>query len=347
MRMMPFPEMPMPRSRPAPSQSVPVYRAGEVVAVDGANMDDPLSFAAELVLDDVYEISRDAEPRRLSLLPLGGSRFRVAEDTAAGTPGAEVHLDSALMLMSPDGAMTEALLLVEVDADATVSEVYLLPLCTLLPQTGYRLVGIETESAQHKFAQVACVSFTRGTRITMANGEQRLIEDLAVGDRVLTRDDGVRPVRWIGQSTVRAVGDFAPIRIAAGTLHNAHDLVVSPDHRLFVYQRTDEVGAGRAELLIKARHLVNGETVRVEDGGFVDYFQLLFDSHQIIYAEGIATESMLIDSRTRPVLPPDLSEAMGEVIPGHSDLPHAGLDVSEALLKRPDAAALLRKASMR
>ena len=41
----------------------------------------------------------------------------------------------------------------------------------------------------------------------------------------------------------------------------------------------------------------------------------------------------------------DLSEALGDVIPGHSDLPHAGLDVSEALLSRPDAAELLRKAS--
>ena len=75
--------------------------------------------------------------------------------------------------------------------------------------------------------------------------------------------------------------------------------------------------------------------------------QLLFDSHQIIYAEGSAAESMLIDSRTKGVLPQELSDAMGDVIPGHSDLPHAGLDVSEPLLDRPDAAELLRRASMR
>lgn len=56
---------------------------------------------------------------------------------------------------------------------------------------------------------------------------------------------------------------------------------------------------------------------------------------------------MLIDSHTKPVLPPELSDAMGDVIPGHSDQPHAGLDVSEPLLNRPDAAELLRKASMR
>ena len=68
---------------------------------------------------------------------------------------------------------------------------------------------------------------------------------------------------------------------------------------------------------------------------------------EAVYAEGIAAESMLVDSRTRSVLPPEMSEALGEVIPGHSDLPHAGLDLAEALLDRPDAAALLRKASTR
>lgn len=333
--------------RPAPAQSLPVYRAEAFTATDGANMGDALSFAAELILDDIYELPFAAEPQRLSLVATNSNRFRIGTDTQVGLPGATLHLDSALMFMTPDGSTQEALLLVEVDEADDMADIYLLPLVALLPQTEYRLVGIDTQTARQKFAHVGCVSFTRGTHITMASGAQRLIEDLAVGDRVLTRDDGVQAVRWIGQSTARAVGDFAPICIAAGTLHNENDLIVSPDHRLFIYQRTDEVGAGRAELLVKARHLVNGDTVTVQDGGFVDYFQLLFDSHQIIYAEGIAAESMLIDTRTKPVLPHDLAQAMGEVIPGHSDLPHAGLDVSEALLNRPDAAALLRKASSR
>lgn len=310
-------------------------------------MGDPLSFADELMLDDVYELTPGALPERLSILTSETNNFRVANDTSLGTPGAPLYLDSALMLMSPDGQTQEALVLVEVDAQGNARDTYLLPLAAMLPQCEYRLVGIDTQTQLQKFAQVACVSFTRGTHITLASGAQRKIEELHVGDKILTRDDGVQKLRWIGQSTLRAVGEFAPICIAAGTLNNAHDLVVSPDHRLFVYQRRDEVGAGRSELLIKARHLVNGDTVRVLDGGFVDYFQLLFDSHQIIYAEGIAAESMLIDTRTKPVLPDELAEAMGDVIPGHSDLPHAGLDVDQSLLNRPDAAELLRKASTR
>ena len=130
-----------------------------------------------------------------------------------------------------------------------------------------------------RFAQVACVSFTRGTRLSLATGEQRAVEALKIGDKLLTRDDGPQEIRWIGHHTVRALGDFAPVMITKGTLHNENDLLVSPDHRLFVYQREDKLGAGRAEVLLKARHLVNGESVFVQEGGFVDYFQILFEKN--------------------------------------------------------------------
>ncbi|MDF1728187.1 MAG: Hint domain-containing protein [Sulfitobacter sp.] len=337
----------MSHARTALATSLPVYLARTFTCTDGANMGDSLSFADELTLDDIYELPLSAETARLSVLPGGKARFVVADESPLGTPGAALHLDSALMFMSPDGATQEVLLLVEVDETGSATEIYLLPLAALIPQVEYRLVGIDTDEAHLKFAQVACVSFTRGTHITLASGAQCPVEDLKPGDRVLTRDDGVQQVRWIGQTTVRAVGEFAPIRVHAGALNNSQDLLVSPDHRLFIYQRQDAIGAGRSELLVKARHLVNGYTVTRSEGGFVDYFQLLFDSHQIIYAEGIAAETMLIDTRTRPVLPEEITQALGDVIPGHSDQPHAGLDVSEALLAHPDPAALLRKASTR
>lgn len=329
------------------SQSVPVYVAAQIRATDGANMGDTITTANELILDDVYQLDFGAEPARLSLIARNDASFSIGHDTSVGTVAANIHLDCTLTFMSPDGSISDALLLVEVDAQGDIVEIFLLPFVTLNSKVEYRLVGIDRETAHTKFAQVACVSFTRGTHITMASGAQRPVEDLNVGDRLLTRDDGVQTLRWIGTTTTRAVGEFAPICISAGALNNTADLLVSPDHRLFIYQRTDELGAGRSELLVKARHLVNGDTVTVAEGGFVDYFQLLFDSHQIIYAEGIAAESMLIDSRTRPVLPEEMSERLGKHVPGHSDLPHAGLDVQEGLLKRPDAANLLKKASSR
>ena len=81
-----------------------------------------------------------------------------------------------------------------------------------------------------RFAEIARVSFTRGTRITMSSSVQVPIEDIRVGDNVLTRDYSPQSVRWIGETTLRAVGEFAPVVIRNGALHNANNLILSPDH---------------------------------------------------------------------------------------------------------------------
>ncbi|MGR3803554.1 Hint domain-containing protein [Marinibacterium profundimaris] len=331
----------------APVQSVLVHEAGAFRVALGANMGDPVSILDELTLDDIYELAPDSERQRMALLMGRDGTLSIASSSDAGQPGARLHLDCTLLLMSPDGETTDALVLVEVDDEGHIEEIYLLPLGPLAPRTGYTLVGADRDSVTAKFAQIACVSFTRGTHITMATGRQVPIEQIQPGDRVLTRDDGVREVRWIGQTTVRAVGDFAPILVKKGTLNNANDLLVSPDHRLFIYQRTDQLGAGRADLLVAARHLVNDDTIVVRNGGFVDYFQILFDRHHIIYAEGIAAESTLVNPRTRPALPDSLAEVLQAMLPRNDDRERHGLDVGKALLDRPDAIELLLRASSR
>lgn len=330
-----------------PAASIPVFPARSLACVHGANEGDDLAFAAELILDDTYWFAAEAKQARLGIISSETGTITIGDDTGVGTPGASVHLDSCLTFMSPDGATTEVLVLVEVDMFGDAAAVYALPLAPLTSKTDYTLVGIDIEDAARKFAEVACVSFTRGTRITLASGAQRAIEALKVGDRVLTRDNGVQDIRWIGHSTVRAVGDFAPIVIRAGVLNNDADLVVSPDHRLFIYQREDAIGAGRREVLVKARHLVNGDTVIQQDGGFVEYYQLLFDGHEIIYAEGIAAETLLVDTRTRAALPPEIDETLARALPGHVDRPHLQYEVQKALLDTPDAAEVLRAASRR
>jgi hypothetical protein len=321
------------------TQTILVYPAEDFTVIDGVAEGDALSFADELVMDDIYQLGGDATRLRLSLAISGaGGSFRVSPDSAIGNPGNTVHFDSCLTLMAPDGTTIEALVLVEVE-DMAVAGIFLLPLGTLVPRTGYRLVGLDRQTATTRFAEVACVSFTRGTQITLASGQQVPIEALKVGDRVLTRDDGPQPIRWIGRNTIRAVGAFAPVLIRKGALNNENDLVLSPDHRIFVYQRQDHLGAGRAEVLVKVRHLVNGTSVVQLDGGFAEYFQLLFDDHQIIYAEGIAAESLLIDPRTRAALP----ESLGKTRHGYRT--HHGYEVQENLLSVPDAVDLLRRAS--
>ena len=328
-------------------QSVLAYPASGFRVHVGANMGDTLSVLDDLMLDDTYQLDQGAKPQRLAILANPNGDLQIGNQTELGTPNADLHLDCVLSLMSPDGSITEALLLVEVDADGMIAAVFMLPLAPMLKQTDYVLVRGERDDARKRLAQIASVSFSRGTHITMASGAQVPIEHLKAGDRVLTRDEGPQMVRWVGQTTHRAVGNMAPILIRAGALNNENDLVVSPDHRLFVYQRSDEIGAGVSELLVKARHLVNGTTVVVQDGGFVDYFQILFDSHHIIYAEGIAAESLLIDSVTKHTLPPELQEQLSSQMKPHGRRDDHGLDVQKALLDRPDAIAALKRSSLR
>jgi hypothetical protein len=324
------------------ARNLPVYRSGDFRVVSGANEGDGLSFASDLVLDDVYALNSDARRLHLALTRSNG-RYCVAQDSEAGVAGSEILLDCAVTLMHAGTLVTEMLVLVEVDPGGHVLDVYLLPFATLAPRRDYSLLRIDTDSAPEMLAQVACVSFTRGTLITLGSGRQCPVEELKTGEDVLTRDHGVQPLRWVGQTTQRAIGAFAPIRIAAGTLNNTNDLVVSPDHRLLFYQRSDRLNAGRAELMIRARQLVNGKTVTIDEGGFVDYFQLLFDSHQIIYAEGIAAESMVVDDTTAPLLTPEM---LADLSPAPAVLRElSALEVRNALVDRPDAVDLLRRAS--
>lgn len=323
--------------------SLPVYRASSFVVSNGANHGDALSFAEELEESDTYRLTARASVIQMTVSQFDNRDFQISNDSETGTPGAKLHLDSCITLMSPDGNTTEIVIIVETNNDQEVSEIYALPLQKLKRKTDYALIKIDTETAWKKMSEVACVSFTRGTRITMSDGIQKPIEEICVGDKVLTRDDGVQKVRWIGQITVRATGAFAPIVIKAGTLHNENDLLVSPEHRLFIYQRTDTMGVGRPELLIKARHLVNGTTVYRQDGGFVDYFQILFDRHQIIYAEGIAAETMLVNGRTKAAIPDDMAETLGD----HGKRPHLDYEVNDGLLNQPNIAEILRRATLR
>lgn len=150
------------------------------------------------------------------------------------------------------------------------------------------LAGITYTNFEHIKFNVVC--FVRGTRIKTAKGEVA-IEDLAVGDRVLTLDNGYQAIRWIGSSRRQAKGDLAPIRIKAGALGNERDLRVSPQHRMLLRGWQAELMFGDTEVLVAAKSLVNDTTILREEGGEVDYFHMLFDRHEIVFAEGAPSES--------------------------------------------------------
>ncbi|MCF6445320.1 Hint domain-containing protein [Nereida sp. MMG025] len=330
----------------ATQKSYSVHRATDLRVSHGVNLGDPISFADELIMEDVFSLSPMAAPTVLALNVVtddGVSKYTIAEDSTLGTHGAQVVLDSTLTFMCADGTTIEAVIMVEL-IDGGVEDVFVLPMSRIISKQDYTLVGIDRDTPESRLAQLGSIAFLRGTHITLATGEQRRIEDLKVGDRILTRDAGAQELRWIGAATARATGTLAPIRIKAGVLNNINDLRVTPDHRLFVYQRRDTLKAGRAEVLVRARYLINGDSVIQEEGGFVDYFQLLFDRHQIIFAEGIAAESLHLDEKVKGTLPEEVAQSMSMDDHTASARAHLSFEISEGMLTG-NTVDLLKRAS--
>jgi hypothetical protein len=134
--------------------------------------------------------------------------------------------------------------------------------------------------------------FVAGTLIETEDGPRR-VETLDPGDQVLTQDHGLQPLRWIGRRRVEAKGDFAPIYIAPGTFGAHGAVAVSPLHRVLLRDSLAELLFGESEVLVAAKDLVNDRSVRPVESGSVEYVHLLFDDHQVVFTEGLATESFL------------------------------------------------------
>lgn len=134
------------------------------------------------------------------------------------------------------------------------------------------------------------ICFVRGARIRTPRGAVP-IETLRPGDLVQTLDHGAQQIRWIGSSLRRARGDMAPILIRAGALGNGRDLRVSPQHRMLVRGWQANLLFGESEVLVPAKFLVDGTGILPEEGGVVEYFHMLFDRHEIVWADGAPSES--------------------------------------------------------
>ena len=141
------------------------------------------------------------------------------------------------------------------------------------------------------YSEFAC--FTSGTLIKTERGE-RAVEDLRPGDRVMTRDHGLQTIRWAGQRTVAGLGEMAPITFDKGTLGCSEQLTVSPNHRMLICGAMAELVCGDDELLLSAKMLVNDRDVRREPRGFVTYVHIMFDYHEIIWANDCPTESFFV-----------------------------------------------------
>lgn len=144
------------------------------------------------------------------------------------------------------------------------------------------------------------ICLTRGTLIGTPDGD-RLIEDLTVGDLVTTYDNGDQPIRMIHKRTVSGC-DYTrnralwPVCLQAGSLGFGlprRRLWVSPQHRMLYSHIRIPLMFGEEAVFVRAKSLAaHFEQVYVDSSlDAVTYYHLVFDRHEVIYAEGAATES--------------------------------------------------------
>jgi len=140
--------------------------------------------------------------------------------------------------------------------------------------------------------------FTPGTFIATPIGE-RLVEDLVPGDLVITRDHGLQAIRWVGHKVITGARLYAnphirPIQIKKDTFGISRpnrDMMVSPQHRIVIDNDIANKIYGSYQVLVPTKSLVNNINIAETDVTKTTYIHLLFDHHEIIFANGMATES--------------------------------------------------------
>ena len=184
------------------------------------------------------------------------------------------------------------------------------------------------------FSDVPC--FCTGTLIATTRGTKR-VESLKIGDMIETYDGAQEPIRWIGscrltEEQVRANPKLHPIEICAGALGEGFptsDLRVSRQHRVLISSKVAMRMFGVSEILVPAHKLLPLDGVNVLDCPTegLEYWHILFDSHQIVWSNGTPTESFYTGSQTLKSLS---HESRAEIEALFPEICKPGFEVSPA-----------------
>lgn len=207
---------------------------------------------------------------------------------------------------------------------------------TLNSLAGNYYSGMTTSRETWNF--VTC--FLKGTEIETADG-LRPIEDLKQGDLIHTMDSGLQPIRWIASSHISNSPKVAPIRIQEGALGNTCDLYVSPQHRVLLTGWRAELYMGEDEVLVPAIQLINDQTIRQIEADSFTYYHLLFDTHELIFAAGIASESFHPGEKAIGSMAQEARDELLAIFPQLADVTAASYGPSARPTTRSFEAAVL------
>lgn len=320
---------------------------GAAVRVDGA---------ADLLLLEQAEGSAEIRKRAARIVRrLIGSA--VARDEGEDDPATEEALDDLpdQGFIVTDGVASYALTIIPVPDSGT----RLIMMLGEAPPANRDLWVVRTSIDRARVAAGGregggVICFTPGTRIATPEGP-KLIQALRPGDMVLTKDDGPQEVLWMGHrrmsgARLYAMPHLRPIRFRAGAMGldlPEPDLIVSPAHRMLVKGAGAQALFGTSEVLVRAEDLVNDASIMVDHAlREVTYVHILLERHNIVFANGIETESFHPSNTALEMIDTEQRAELLHVMPAVARMPEAygdyarrNLSASEAALLRHDSAA--------
>lgn len=229
-------------------------------------------------------------------------------------PGTDVEIEYSYVLM-PQGSTdwTQAVTIYAVELNADVMGVTWVG--DFQPGVTYVVTNSGSDDPSVSYDQLP-ICFRKGTPILTARG-LRPVEMLREGDLVQTADSGWQPVRWVMGEVCHGLGAQAPVQIAAGALGNAGDIWVSPNHRLLL---PAELSPVRGEALVPAKALTGLPGITRVAQARVGWWHLMFDQHEVIFADGMAAESLMPGPQVWKSLPRLARVSLAQVWPRDAEM---------------------------
>jgi hypothetical protein len=232
---------------------------------------------------------------------VGGNNIYLIDDSVSGFD--DIRDDDALALVDDTGtvlqfiAFADPVTAVEGPADGMSA--------TQVGEHSGEGTSLTTSDDGSTYTQTSStpgtiVCYAPGTMIDTPGGPKP-IETLVPNDLVMTLDHGPQPIRWTRSSQhplEDAKADAKPVLIKMGALGAnlpAHDLIVSPQHRILVG------GAGQLEQIFlgeafaPAKSLTKVPGIRHMKGkAKITWIHFACERHEVVIANGCRSESLLL-----------------------------------------------------
>src|SRR6056297_3323659 len=125
--------------------------------------------------------------------------------------------------------------------------------------------------------------------ILTLDGEKR-VADLSKGDRIITRDAGMAPLRGMTQRQITC----DTVLIKAGSLGHTRpdrDVTLPADHPILIRDWRAEALFNARQALVRAGRLIDGEFITAAGRQTLTTYELHFDRPHILYVDGLEVAS--------------------------------------------------------